>query len=328
MLPRPLVCANPLIHLSPGRHSTDWSTIGQDHFAAGSSSGGRCRSPGAMSRTRIVVALRARRARSRPIVLVALVGSEPAKLTPNQHFGLVGGAAALTSLASLLLSVAGARARDGRAILMGTAFSTMTALFAIHALSTPGFLVGKNGMIALAGGLSVPVGVSDPRADRASRPAPPGRRPRPASRCRSGLFVGIIVLGGVGLAFPEDDPRGPEAQVDPGGAALRRRRHRAAAADQPRRAHLPAHAPGRRPGRRGRLHLARRDAVREPHPRLRHLRLRIGAPARDRRRRARRPARPRWTSSAPAPHARWSATSPPPSWSPARRPTSARACAP
>ena len=34
----------------------------------------------------------------------------------------------------------------------------MTALFAVHALSTPGFLVGKNGMIALAGGLSVPVG--------------------------------------------------------------------------------------------------------------------------------------------------------------------------
>src|SRR5689334_22916950 len=94
-----------------------------------------------------------------PIVFVTAVGTRPAMLTANQHFGLVGGAAVLTSLASLLLSLAGARARDGRAILMGTAFSTMTALFAIHALSTPGFFVGKNGMIALAGGLSVPVGV-------------------------------------------------------------------------------------------------------------------------------------------------------------------------
>ena len=52
---------------------------------------------------------------------------------------------------------------------MGTAFSTMTALFAIHALSTPGFIVGPNGMIALAGGLSVPVGAVPARADRAAR---------------------------------------------------------------------------------------------------------------------------------------------------------------
>ena len=41
---------------------------------------------------------------------------------------------------------------------MGMAFSTMTALFAVHALATPGFIVGPNGVIALAGGLSVPVG--------------------------------------------------------------------------------------------------------------------------------------------------------------------------
>ena len=104
------------------------------------------------------------------------------------HFGLVGGAAALTSLASLPLSVAGARARDGRAILMGTAFSTMTALFAIHGLATPGYIVGKNGMIALAGGLSVPAGAAAARADRAPRPAPPRRTSaadRAAGRARS-----------------------------------------------------------------------------------------------------------------------------------------------
>jgi len=140
-----------------------------------------------------------------PVVLVALAGSEPAMLTPNQHFGLVGGAAALTSLASLLLSVAGARARDGRSILMGTAFSTMTALFAVHALSTPGFLVGENGMISLAGGLSVPAGV----LILALTAHPALRRPAHLGglvALQVGLFVGIIVLGGVGLAFSEAIP--------------------------------------------------------------------------------------------------------------------------
>ena len=56
-----------------------------------------------------------------PIVPVSLVGNRPASLSAGLHFGLVSGAAALTSLASLLLSIAGARARDGRTFLMGIA---------------------------------------------------------------------------------------------------------------------------------------------------------------------------------------------------------------
>ena len=116
--------------------------------------------------------------------LVALSGSEPAKLTaePALRARRRRRGADVARLAAL--SVAGARARDGRTILMGTAFSTMTALFAVHALATPGFLVGKNGMIALAGGLSVPVGAGL----LALTALPALRRPaesRPARRSRS-----------------------------------------------------------------------------------------------------------------------------------------------
>ena len=39
--------------------------------------------------------------------------------------------------------------RDGRAILLGTAFSTTTALLAVHGFATPGVIVGMNGVIAL-----------------------------------------------------------------------------------------------------------------------------------------------------------------------------------
>src|SRR5689334_10955146 len=149
-----------------------------------------------------------------PIAVLVLVGTHPAKLTPNQHFGLVGGAAVLTSLASLLLSLAGARARDGRAILMGTAFSTMTALFAIHALSTPGFFVGKNGMIALAGGLSVPVGVF--LLTLTALPAL--RRPvnvRGLLALQLTLFVTIIAFGVFGMFFPQDIPAVPTVGSTP-----------------------------------------------------------------------------------------------------------------
>jgi HD-GYP domain-containing protein (c-di-GMP phosphodiesterase class II) len=178
-----------------------------------------------MSRTRIVAAI-ALICGVAPIVLVAAIGTRAASLPGPVHFGLVGGAAALTSLASLLLSVAGARARDGRTILMGTAFSTMTALFAIHGLSTPGYLVGKNGMIALAGGLSVPAGA----VLLALTALPALRRPanvRGLIALQAGLFVGIIVLGLAGLAYPQDIPSVPEAKSMPaellfgvGGTAL------------------------------------------------------------------------------------------------------------
>ncbi|MDA0163758.1 HD-GYP domain-containing protein [Solirubrobacter ginsenosidimutans] len=161
-----------------------------------------------------------------PVVMVAVIGTNPASLPATVHFGLVGGAAGLTSLASLSLSLAGARARDGRAILMGTAFSTMTALFAIHGLSTPGFLIGKNGMIALAGGLSVPAGA----LLLALTALPALRRPvnvRWLVALQVSLFVAIVAFGLFGMAFPQDIPAVPKPDSQPsdllfgvGGTAL------------------------------------------------------------------------------------------------------------
>ena len=90
-----------------------------------------------MSRSRIVLFL-ALLAALLPFALVAPAGTHHFMMPAWVHFGLVSAAAAIASLASLALSIAGARARDGRSILMGIAFSTMTALFAVHALATPG----------------------------------------------------------------------------------------------------------------------------------------------------------------------------------------------
>jgi putative nucleotidyltransferase with HDIG domain len=178
-----------------------------------------------MSRTRLVV-LATLLVCAAPAVATALVGGRPAAMSALLHFSLVGTVAALTSGASVALSLAGARARDGRAVLMGTAFSTMTALFAIHALATPGFLVGANGVIALAGGLSIPAG-----AFLLGLTALPALR-RPGRiglllAIQLALFAGVVALGIFGLLDAAAVPAVPAPRSAPaltllaaGGACL------------------------------------------------------------------------------------------------------------
>jgi putative nucleotidyltransferase with HDIG domain len=149
-----------------------------------------------------------------PAAIVVLIGSHAVMMPKQLHFGLVGGAAAITSFASLALTIAGARARDGRAVLMGTAFSTMTALFALHGLSTPGYIVGPNGVIALAGGLSIPVGAYL----LALTALPPLRRTRnvaPLIAVQVVLFVGVLALGSLALADAALVPAVPEPKSPP-----------------------------------------------------------------------------------------------------------------
>ena len=76
------------------------------------------------------------------------------------HFVLVAIAALVAAFASAGLTAAAVRRRDGQTALLGTAFSTMTAMLAVHGLATPGVLVGPNGVVALAGGLSLPAGAA------------------------------------------------------------------------------------------------------------------------------------------------------------------------
>jgi putative nucleotidyltransferase with HDIG domain len=149
-----------------------------------------------------------------PAAIVVLAGSHAVMMPKTLHFVLVGGAAAITSFASLALTIAGARARDGRAVLMGTAFSTMTALFALHGLSTPGIIVGPNGVIALAGGLSIPIGAYL----LALTAAPALRRTRnvaPLLALQAVLFAGVLILGASALIDPSIVPAVPRPKSAP-----------------------------------------------------------------------------------------------------------------
>ena len=84
--------------------------------------------------------------------------------------------AGIAAVAAAALTLAGWRAVDGRAMLLGTAFSTMTALLAVHALSTPGVLIGPNGVIAFAGRPRHPRRHRPARPDRAAGAAPHAQR--------------------------------------------------------------------------------------------------------------------------------------------------------
>src|SRR5439155_26689343 len=72
----------------------------------------------------------------------------------------VGVTALVATAAAAALTTAGARARDGRTVMVGGAFAVMAALLAVHGLVTPGVLVGDNGLIALTGGATLPVGAA------------------------------------------------------------------------------------------------------------------------------------------------------------------------
>ena len=149
-----------------------------------------------------------------PLLLLAIVGNRPVDLTPEAHFWPVVLAAGTAAVVAYGLTAAGVRARDGRAILLGTAFSTTTALLAVHGFATPGVVVGPNGVIALAGGASLPVGA----VLLALTALPALRRPRriaPLLVLQGTLVAVVLGLGGLALTFPSIVPAVPKAGTAP-----------------------------------------------------------------------------------------------------------------
>jgi hypothetical protein len=86
-----------------------------------------------------------------PAAVVHFFGETEVQIPGAVHFLPIAISAGLAAAAALVLTVAGARRGDGRAVLIGTAFSSMAALLSIHGLTTPGFLVGDNGLVAFSG---------------------------------------------------------------------------------------------------------------------------------------------------------------------------------
>jgi HD-GYP domain-containing protein (c-di-GMP phosphodiesterase class II) len=136
-----------------------------------------------------------------PAALLETLGSSTVPVGGLEHLVVGGVTALVAAIASGHLTATAIRRRDAQTALLGTAFSTMTSMLGVHALATPGVLVGPNGVVALAGGLSLPAG-----ATVLALSALPGLR----STRRMGVLLavqvvlaaGVVGLGAVGLAWP------------------------------------------------------------------------------------------------------------------------------
>ena len=131
------------------------------------------------------------------------------------HFAFIAVGASIAAAAALALTIAGARRNDGRTVLLGTAFTVMTALLAVHGFATPGILVGETGVIAVAGAAVLPVGA----AVLALSALPSLRRPQAVRRLlvlQVVLVTAVVSFGLVGLLAPDVLPaRSPSRAARP-----------------------------------------------------------------------------------------------------------------
>jgi HD-GYP domain-containing protein (c-di-GMP phosphodiesterase class II) len=137
-------------------------------------------------------------------------GASSVAVSGRGHFALVGVAAVVAAFASAGLTAAGVRRNDGQTTLLGTAFSTMTALLAVHGFATPGVLVGPNGVVAVAGGLSLPAGAAV-LALSALPAVRSARRMAPLLGLQAALATAVLALGAAGLLWPELVPAVPQS---------------------------------------------------------------------------------------------------------------------
>jgi HD domain-containing protein len=143
-----------------------------------------------------------------PAVLELAVGGKDAHFTGKVHVFAVGFTSLAAALAAVALSVAGARRRDGRAVLAATSFAVMAGLLALHGLATPGMFVGVNGVIAITGGLTLPLGGLVLLLATAV-PAALLRRVGVWLALEGLAIAGLLALGGLALAAPEIVPQVP-----------------------------------------------------------------------------------------------------------------------
>jgi HD domain-containing protein len=149
-----------------------------------------------------------------PLAILHFFAHQEVQVSSWTHFAFIAFGSLAAATAALILTIVGARRRDGRTVLLGTAFSTMTGILAVHGLATPGVLVGPNGVIAFTGAAVLPVG----GAVLALSALPALRRPasvRPLLWLQGILLVTVVTLGVVGMVFPASVPAVPEYRSTP-----------------------------------------------------------------------------------------------------------------
>lgn len=136
-----------------------------------------------------------------PGIVELIWGGHSVNYTGTLHFYAVGVSALVATAAAAGLTVIGARRGDTRTVVIGTAFAVMASLLALHGFSTPGVVVGNNGVIAFTGGATLPAGAVILAFSSFTLP-PMLRSVRPLLVVQAILLVVILALGASALVFP------------------------------------------------------------------------------------------------------------------------------
>jgi putative nucleotidyltransferase with HDIG domain len=145
-----------------------------------------------------------------PVALVLWSGEREWMPPLAVHFYGVGVSALVAAVAAVVLTSAGVRAGDGRTVVVGSGFFVMAVLLAVHGMVTPGVLVGRNGVIALTGGATLPVGAAVLALSGVPRLVERRAIPRviALSAC---IAVAIVVVTTLGVLEPSLVPPVPAA---------------------------------------------------------------------------------------------------------------------
>src|SRR3954453_18771460 len=163
-----------------------------------------------------------------PAVLLTALGGHELDDLYVTHMVAVGATMLVAGVSAVLLTRAGTRRGDVRAVAVGTAFDAMAALLLVHALATPEVFLDEEdtGLLALAGGGTPPVGpailCAAPRPCGAAflcLAAPPRLRGREGlvllRRLQVATVAWILALAAIGFADPALVPSEPEARGGP-----------------------------------------------------------------------------------------------------------------
>ena len=154
-----------------------------------------------------------------PVAALHFFGRDQVVPSSTIHFLGVALSAMVAVVTAVALVAAGVRAGDGRAVLVGSAFSVMAALLCLHGLTTPDVLVGNNGVVAFTGGATLPAG----GAILALSALPALRRPeavRPLLVLLAVTIACVFALGAAAIVWPTLVPAVPEPRSGPALALL------------------------------------------------------------------------------------------------------------
>jgi hypothetical protein len=154
-----------------------------------------------------------------PLALLHFFGRQEVAVDGWVHFGGVAVSAGVATAAAFALTIAGARQRDGRAVLVGGAFCVMAALLCLHGLTTPNVLFDYTGVVGFTGGATLPVGGAI--LALSALPVLRGQEAvRPLLAFIAALVLGVFALGLLAITSPSLVPDVPEARSAPAYALL------------------------------------------------------------------------------------------------------------